>query len=119
MKIVVPIDLETKTVCMTFGRTWHFSIYDTETKQETIVENPASDEQSGAGIKAAQFVVDSGADVLITIRCGENSAEVLKAADIKIYKAQGSDYHQNFEKFQAGELSELTTFHAGFHGVQP
>ena len=49
------------------------------------MENPAAEAQGGAGIQAAQFLVDQGADVLITVRCGQNAADIFGTAGMKIY----------------------------------
>ena len=74
--------------------------------------------EGGAGIKAAQFVVDHHANALITVRGGENAAEVLLAAEIQIYKAQGSVAKENLAAFMEGKLEKLEGFHAGFHNKQ-
>lgn len=118
MKIAIPVNdknMET-TVCISFGRTPYFLVYDTETKVGEFIVNTAANSQGGAGIKAAQMVVDSNADALLTPRCGENAADVLKAADIKIYKTIGDSIKDNIKVFEAGKLSELTEIHSGFHG---
>lgn len=116
MKIVIPVDENRETICVAFGRTPYFLVQDTETDQKEYFENPAASAQGGAGIKAAQFVVDLAADALITVRLGENSAEVLKAAGMKIYKSGAVGVKANVEAMKKGILSELTAFHAGFHG---
>lgn len=51
------------------------------------MENPATDAQGGAGIQAAQFLVDNEVNVLITVRCGQNVADMFNTAGIKIYKS--------------------------------
>ena len=53
----------------------------------------------------------------MTVRCGENAAEVLKAAGIKIYKSNEGSAIENAAALERGELAELTHFHAGFHGI--
>lgn len=116
MKVAIPVDEDKKTVCIVFGRAPYFMICDTETGSTEFKENPAIDAQGGAGIKAAQFVVDIGAEYLVTVRCGENSAEVFKEADIKIYKSTSTDAIENVELLKKGELDELTKFHGGYHG---
>ncbi len=118
MKIAIPVDENKKDVCVSFGRAPLFLIYDPDTKEMEYKENPAANAQGGAGPKAAQFVADANADVLITVRCGENAGEVLKAAEIKIYKAEGSSAEENIKSFEENKLAELTQFHAGFHGHQ-
>ena len=65
--------------------------------------------------KASQMLVDNGAEVLITSRCGENAAEVLNAADIKIYKAVNGTVLEYITKFKEGKLFLYTKIHPGFH----
>lgn len=116
MKLIMPVDEERDVLCVTFGRAPYFAVHDTEAGTTEILNNPAAQAQGGAGLKAAQFVLDSGAEVLITPRCGINSAEVLQAADIRIYKSEGMGVKQNIEAFKAGTLSVLTSFHGGYQG---
>ncbi len=118
MIIAIPVDENQIDVCVSFGRTPYILFHDTETGADEIKANPAAEEEGGAGIKSAQFIVDYGANTLITIRCGENAAEVLHAADIEIYKAEGSNASENLAAIQEGKLSLLTSFHAGFLGKQ-
>ncbi len=118
MKIAIPVDESRENVCVSFGRAPYFMLKDTETGEVSVEVNPAAQAEGGAGLKAAQFVVDSGAAVLITIRCGENAAEVMKAADIAVYKAEGENAAANAEAFEAQKLEELTHFHAGYHGIR-
>ena len=117
MKIAIPLDENKKDVCVSFGRAPFFLFADTETGESHVLANPAADAQSGAGPKCAQFVVDEAADALITVRCGENAAQVLKLADIRIYKSEGPSAEDNVKALTDGKLAELTHFHAGFHGV--
>ena len=109
---------ESASVCVSFGRAPFFLFYGTETGKSETVVNEAANAQGGAGIKAAQVVVDRGAKALITPRCGENAAQVLKAAGIEIYKSSGGDAGQNLADLKAGRLELLNNFHPGFHGKQ-
>jgi predicted Fe-Mo cluster-binding NifX family protein len=88
---------------------------DTESGNHEFLDNGAAASQGGAGIKAAQMLVDSGAAALITYRCGENAAEVLNAANVKMYKAQDGSVAENLGKLKDGKLSLLTEIHPGFH----
>ena len=76
MKIAIPVDEKTleSNVCVSFGRTPYFLIYDVETKESIFIDNSAAASTGGAGIKAAQIIVDNKADVLLTPRLGENAA---------------------------------------------
>jgi predicted Fe-Mo cluster-binding NifX family protein len=118
MKIAIPVDDKSRetNVCMSFGRTPYFLIYDTETKDNIFLDNSAAASQGGAGIKAAQTVVDNQVRALLTPRCGENAAEVINAADIKIYKTINDSIQDNIDAFNEGRLSLLEDIHAGFHG---
>lgn len=118
MKIALPLDEDKKSVCVAFGRAPFFLVHDTDTKTQEIVPNPGAAAEGGAGLKAAQAVTDSGAQALITPRCGENAAEVFRAAEIRIYQSQGRAAADNIFAFEAGKLEELTHFHAGYHGIR-
>lgn len=117
MKIAIPVDEKTlnSSICVSFGRAAYFLIYDTETKESKFIENSGANAQGGAGIKAAQTVVDEKAEAVITVRLGENSADVLNAADIKLFKSTDGSAIKNIEMFNSKELSVLTDIHAGFH----
>ncbi|HWR60199.1 MAG TPA: NifB/NifX family molybdenum-iron cluster-binding protein [Clostridia bacterium] len=117
MRIAVPVDDKTieAGVCPSFGRTPYFLIYDTDSTESRFIDNSASEIQGGAGIKAAQVIVDNSANVLLTPRCGKNAAEVIKAAGIGIYKTIDSTAMDNINMFGAGKLEILTDIHAGFH----
>ena len=113
MKIAIPVD--DGNICVSFGRTPYFMLYDTENNKSRFINNSAANSQGGAGIKAAQIIVDNNADVLITPRCGQNAAEVLIAANVKIYKALNNSIEENLTEFKNDKLSILTEIHAGFH----
>lgn len=117
MKIALPVDeknLETN-VCVSFGRAPYFLVYDNETKETIFLDNSATTSTGGAGIKAAQKIIDNNINVLLTPRCGVNAAEVFKTADVKIYKTIYTSVKDNIEAFIDGKLSLLDEIHAGFH----
>lgn len=116
MIIAVPLDENKQDVCPSFGRAPFFLIYDSGAKDSQILENPAAEAQGGAGLKSSQFAADQDVDALVTIRCGENAAEVLRDAEIAIYKAEGTNALANAEACAENRLAPLTHFHAGFVG---
>jgi len=120
MKIAIPVDQTTKNsnVCISFGRAPYFMFFNTETKETTFIENEAADSQGGAGIKAAQTLVDAGTEVLLTPRCGENAAIVLQKAKIKMYKTLPGSVEDNLVAYENGKLEMLEEIHPGFHGQQ-
>jgi predicted Fe-Mo cluster-binding NifX family protein len=114
----LPIDEKdlNNQVSVSFGRAPYYAVYDTDTKDVEYIENTAASAKGGAGIKAAQFVVDSGAEVLITPRCGENAADVVSNAGIKMYKSEKVSAKENIDIFLENKLSFLNDIHEGFHG---
>jgi predicted Fe-Mo cluster-binding NifX family protein len=117
MKIAIPVDgasMDT-TICISFGRTPYFLIYDTESKDAKFISNSAAASQGGAGIKSAQTIIDHQAEAVLTPRCGENAAEVFHASNIKIYQTNGNLLKHNLQSFEKGELSLLNEIHPGLH----
>jgi predicted Fe-Mo cluster-binding NifX family protein len=118
MKIAVPADQNNMktSVSASFGRAAFYLVYDSETQEGKFIDNTAAAAAGGAGIKAAQLVVDSGADVLLTPRCGENAADVILAANIRMYRTLYESAKQNIDAFLEGKLPDLDEIHAGYHG---
>ena len=58
MKIAVPLDENQQDVCVVLARAPYFLFR--ENGIDVIEENPAAQAQGGAGIQAAQFLVESG-----------------------------------------------------------
>jgi predicted Fe-Mo cluster-binding NifX family protein len=120
MKIVIPVEDKTveSLVSGSFGRAPYFLFYDTDSKETNFSVNEAADNQGGAGIKAAQIIVDAGAGVLLAPRCGENAAVVLQKAKIQIYQSVPGPVRINLQEFENGTLKPLSDIHPGFHGHQ-
>ncbi len=69
MKIAIQVDEKSleSNVCVSFGRAPYFLIYDTETKESLFLDNGAAASTGGAGIKAAQTIVDNKVNALLTV----------------------------------------------------
>ncbi len=117
MIIAIPSDKESldSAVCVSFGRAPFYCLYNTETQQSTFLVNTAADSPGGAGIKAAQLLVDNKANILITIRCGENAAKVLQPANVELYKAVNLSVADNIAEYKQNKLETLKEVHAGYH----
>ncbi len=117
MKLAIPVDEKNinSEVCISFGRTPYFLIYNTENGEEKYLDNSAIAASAGAGIKASQTIVDERVEILLTPRCGENAAEVLEAGDVKIYRTFKGSAKENIDAFKENKLDELTEIHEGFH----
>ena len=59
----------------------------------------------GAGIQAAQKVVKSGAQALVTGHCGPKAFRVLSAANVTVYNCQAETVAEAIEQVQSGQLS--------------
>ncbi|MFO7611371.1 MAG: NifB/NifX family molybdenum-iron cluster-binding protein [Clostridia bacterium] len=118
MRITFPVDAGSAGACIhkSFGRAPAFLVYDTETRKNLFVDNSAASSQGGAGIKAAQLVLDQQTDAVITPQCGQNAADVLLAAGVKIYLSEGCSVGDNLKAHAKGLLKELSDIHAGYHG---
>ncbi|NLM16099.1 MAG: dinitrogenase iron-molybdenum cofactor biosynthesis protein [Candidatus Riflebacteria bacterium] len=117
MRIAMPVNEKKAegTINPSFGRAPYFLIYNTETKETVFVDNKAMESRGGAGIKAAQTLADNNVEALLVPRLGENAADALNAAEIKIYKTINDSIKDNIEAFAAGKLSLLEEIHEGFH----
>ena len=103
-----------------FGRCPIYLFVDTETLVFEAVENPAISASSGAGIQAAQFVVERGARALLTGNIGPNAANALQAADVPVYRIFEGTVRQALEMFRQGRLNTIgganVTSHSGMRG---
>lgn len=117
MKIAIPVNdkFMESGVCQSFGRAPYFLIYDIKSKESDFLENSAAISRGGAGIKAAQLVADRKINALLAPRCGENAAEIIKAANIKLFKTIGDSIFDNIAAFVDEKLPLLEDIHAGFH----
>ncbi len=117
MRIMIPVEEKSieSRVCQSFGRAPYFLIYDTNTRESDFIDNSAANSQGGAGIKAAQTVVDNRISALLTPRCGQNAADVIKSANIKIYRTINDSIVDNINGFYDNKLDMLNEIHPGFH----
>ena len=120
VRIAIPTEQESLqgSVAASFGRAPFFLLYETKTEESVFLENSALVSPGGAGIKAAQLIVDENVQAVLTPRCGENAAQVLQAAGIALYKTNGTSLEENIRSFVQGELLLLDKIHAGLshHG---
>jgi predicted Fe-Mo cluster-binding NifX family protein len=89
---------------LVFGRCSTYIMVDTETMQYEAVANPAVSAGGGAGVQAAQFVVESGAQAVVTANVGPNAYDVFRASRVPVYLFKGGTVHQAVVAFRRGEL---------------
>ena len=69
-----------------FGRSPWLIKYDTDTKESTAFPNPGGRQSGGAGVAAAQFVIDQAGDTVVSGDFGPNAQRVLESANITMLK---------------------------------
>lgn len=111
MKIVVSSDGEGlgAPASPVFGRAPYYIFVRTENMDVDVIENPAVGAASGAGIQAAQLIVDRGVDAVVSGSVGPNAFEVLRSADIPVHVFQGGTVREAIEAYQQGELAPAGT----------
>lgn len=117
MKIAMPVNEKNlkSDICPSFGRTPYYLIYDTTDKSSVFVDNSAAQSAGGAGIKAAQMLVDLSVKIIIAPRYGENAAKVLIDGGIKVYKNIIGTAEENIKAYENNQLDILADIHPGFH----
>jgi predicted Fe-Mo cluster-binding NifX family protein len=88
-----------------FGRCAAYVFVETDTMAFEVVENPAIGASGGAGIQAAQFIIERGTQAVVTGNVGPNAFNVFQAAGVPIYLFGGGTVRQAVEAFKAGELA--------------
>jgi predicted Fe-Mo cluster-binding NifX family protein len=86
MKVAIPTrgqDLSSE-VEPRFGRCPRFLIVDSRTLEFETVENTAASMGGGAGMHAAQLVVDQGVEAVIAGEVGPKAYDVLEAAGVRV-----------------------------------
>jgi len=89
-----------------FGRCQYFVFVDSDTMAFEAMANEAIAAPGGAGIQAAQTVVNKGVDVLISGNIGPNAFQVLSAAGVKIATGAYGTVQEAVEMYKTGRLSE-------------
>jgi predicted Fe-Mo cluster-binding NifX family protein len=90
-----------------FGRCPTFVFVDTDTMAFEAVANPAVGASGGAGIQAAQSVIEGGAQAVVTGNVGPNAFDVFQAADVPVYLFSGGTVREAVAAYIAGQLSAV------------
>jgi predicted Fe-Mo cluster-binding NifX family protein len=100
-----------------FGRSRYFVFVDSDTMGFEAMANEAIAAPGGAGIQAAQAVVNKGASVVISGNIGPNAFQVLSTAGVKIATGAYGTVQDAVEMYKTGGLNETgvstVSAHAG------
>jgi predicted Fe-Mo cluster-binding NifX family protein len=90
-----------------FGRAEWFIKVDSVTKQWEAFANPGCSKPGGAGVAAAQFLIDQKASAIISGFYGPNAVDALRGANINMYLFSNSNatVQQALDDFLQGELA--------------
>jgi len=109
MKVVVTsngVDLDA-AISPVFGRCSTYILVDTETMQFEALSNPALSAPGGAGIQAAQFVIERGAEAVVTGNVGPNAFKVLQALGVPVYLSGGGTVREAIDAYKIGRLRPM------------
>ncbi|MBL7215198.1 MAG: dinitrogenase iron-molybdenum cofactor biosynthesis protein [Phycisphaerae bacterium] len=102
-----------------FGRTAFFAVYDDTVKQwEFITNNQNLQAAQGAGIQAAQAIMDADADALIASNVGPKAMAALSANGVAVFKINtGQTLEQALTEYQSGKLPQMQQANVEGHWV--
>ncbi len=118
MRVAIPATGPARTdeVDPRFGRTRWFLLADTETGAVEAHDNtPNLEAAQGAGIQAAQRVVELGAEAVVTSNAGPKAFRVLRAAGVRVYRCEAGTAEEVLALFREGRLAELDAANAASH----
>lgn len=98
-----------------FGRCNCFAIVDVQQGQWEFLPNPGVSAGGGAGIHAAQELVNRKVGGVLTGQVGPNAVAVLQAAGIEVYTGVSGTVRKAVELYRQGELSPATAANAMPH----
>lgn len=98
-----------------FGRCHYFLIIDSETLEFTVIDNESAMTSGGAGIKAAETIVQSNAEVVITGNIGPNAFQILSTGNITMYTGVSGGIKKSINQYNQGKLQETTHATVGSH----
>ena len=102
-----------------FGRCAFFLIFDDSQKSVQVVPNAAVGAAHGAGITAAQKVLEIGVQVVLTGNLGPNAFNVLMQGGVKAYRANPGPVSQAIDQYHNNKLPPISLAgpgHAGLSG---
>jgi predicted Fe-Mo cluster-binding NifX family protein len=109
MKIMLPVDNNNYDahVSNQLGRSEFFLVYDMDNSQGDFYKNEYKNENHGAGVKTAEFILKNKCHALITPRVGERALEILLETDVKIYQSIDGSVTDNLQALKTNNLEVL------------
>lgn len=98
-----------------FGRCANFIFVDPDSMQFEAIPNPGAMASGGAGIQAAQFIIERGATAVLTGSVGPNAYDALAASQVKIHTGITGTVRDAVVQFRSGKLKALSGATAPAH----
>ena len=90
-----------------FGRTKYFILYEMDDGTFEVIDNAQNlSALQGAGIQAAEKVINSGAEWVLTGNCGPKAFRTLQAIGVKVVIDVSGTVEEAVGKFKQGEYNE-------------
>jgi len=102
-----------------FGRCQYFVIVDPDTMDFEAMQNESAMASGGAGIQAAQSIVNVGINAVITGNVGPNAFEVLSSAGIETMTGASGTVRHALELYKSGSLQSAAGATVGSHAGMP
>jgi predicted Fe-Mo cluster-binding NifX family protein len=99
-----------------FGRCEYFQIHHTESGEIKVLQNKGQNASGGAGIAAANQLIEEEVDVIITGSLGPNAFELIEKSGIEAYKCGNLAISSVLEKYKNNELEEIKISGPAHHG---
>lgn len=87
-----------------FGRCPNFVLVDPDTLEWSAIPNPGAGSGGGAGIQAAQALIDNGVDILVTGNVGPNAHSTLEGGGVEIFTGASGAASRALEEMKEGKL---------------
>lgn len=102
-----------------FGRAAFFAVYDDAAKEWEFIENSQNLQAAqGAGIQAAQAIIDAGVNVLLASNVGPKAMVALTSNGVNVFKAEtGTPLQEALTKYTSGFLTQMLQANVEGHWV--
>ncbi len=101
-----------------FGRAANFIVVNLDDESFVVIDNSANAEASaGAGVQAAQNIVDAGAEWILTGSMGPKAFAVIEGAGVKVGTGASGTVRDVISKFKDGAFDAIGNEQCGPSGV--
>lgn len=98
-----------------FGRCQYFLIVDLTSLETKSISNESAMATGGAGIQAAQLVMNEGVEIVITGQIGPNAYQTLVSGGMKVITGAAGTVQEVVDQYKSGTLKETSGPSVGAH----